>query len=116
MATNALKQFGQAQVASGSQTTIYTAPATAGSYGLLLDVQICNTTAVDQTIEAWVVPSGGSINDNNKILSNISVRKNYIYPMTGRKIIIPAGGTLQMEASLAASITVTASGYEHDAA
>ena len=65
------KRLGYGQLASGSQTTLYTVPA--ATTGIVKTIIITNTTATDATVELWHVDSGGSVGDTNKILDDFTV-------------------------------------------
>ena len=68
------KQLGQAQIASGARTTIYTVPASTDT--IVRDLMIVNTTATDRTISVWLVPNGAGYGDSNCIVRSETVYAN----------------------------------------
>lgn len=107
-----VKRMGKSIIASGSQTTLYTAPATGGSWAQLQDVQITNYDSAERTITMWI----GGTGDEDLLLKDMPVQPGYSTPLKGRKIALAAGETLKAEASVATTITCIASGVEYDAA
>lgn len=104
------KQLGQAQIASGSKTTLYTVPAS--TVGIVRDMVIVNTTGTDRTIEVWLVPNGGSAGDDNCIIAGVPVWANDHLHWRGWQVLDTAGDTIQAEAEAASAITITVSGAE----
>ena len=100
------KTLGRAQIASGSQTTIFTATAT----DIIKTLWIVNTTTTDRTIEMWVVPNGGAVNDNNKILDAFTIPANDFMQIITYMPLDTTGDTLQAEASAASALTVSVFG------
>jgi len=104
------KQLGRAQIASGSQTTLYTVPAS--TMAIIRDIMIVNTTSTDRTVEVWLVPNGGSPADNNKLIADMTVYANDCLHWQGWQVLGTAGDMIQAEASAASAITIIVSGAE----
>jgi len=95
---------------TGSTATYYTAT---NVKAILDKVTLCNTTAGAITVEMWLVPTGGTAGDSNKVLDAISVAAHtmYTYPeIVGH--VLAAGDTLQAKASAATSVSLRVSGRE----
>lgn len=74
-----------------------------------------NTSAGAQTVDAHIVPSGGTATDANKIVSALSIPAAGAAPTVVAALIgqtIPKGGTLQMKASAGTAISPFVSGYQ----
>jgi hypothetical protein len=63
--------MGRANPAAATPVTLYTSPAATKTqmYSLI----ICNTSTGDDSVDVWVVPSGGAANDTNKIIGKAMV-------------------------------------------
>lgn len=73
-----------------------------------------NTTAGAVTLDAYIVPSGGTAGVANQVISALSIPAAGSTPTILSALIgqtIPAGGTLQMKASAATSLSPFVSGY-----
>jgi hypothetical protein len=104
MATFTDKRLGQAQIASGSQTTLLTVGA--GENVKVKCIIVVNTTATDRTVELWDVKNGASPTDANKVLPDLTVPANDIVHIWTFIVMDTAGDTLQAEASAASAITI----------
>ena len=104
------KQLGQSQLTgSGTQDTVYTAPAS--TTAIIRDIQIANVNATAKRVKVWLVSSGGSPDDTNIIIPNMTIDGNDIIHWSGFQVLT-AGDTIQAEASAASSICITVSGAE----
>jgi len=90
--------------------TFYTAPAT-GS-GVIIDAfTVSNTSAVNASYKAYIVPSGGTAANPQKpfqvvVWGEVDLGSGLVNQL------IPPGGTLRMESSAINSIYFTVSGKE----
>lgn len=104
------KQLGQAQIAAGAQTTLYTVPG--ATVGIVRDIQIANVNAAARTIQVWLVPNGDVPDDGNVIIPDMTVDGNDIIHWSGWQVLETPGDTVQAEASVALSICITVGGAE----
>ena len=102
------KRLAQAQIASGAQTTLYTAATTA----IFKTLIITNTTDSETTVSIWDVKNGETYGDNNAIVKDLRIPANEFVQITTYLIQDTAGDTLQAEAGATASITINAYGAE----
>ncbi|WP_395652560.1 hypothetical protein [Brevundimonas sp.] len=75
---------------------------------------INNTTPGAVTMDAYIVPSGGTAGAANQVISALSIPAAGAAPTILAGLIgqtVPAGGTLQLKASAATSLTPFVSGY-----
>lgn len=108
--TDTYKQLGQAQLASGSQTTIYTVGAS--TVGILKHITICNVNSSERTVEIWIVPNGQSVGDAYLLIASLTIPGNGVLTWDGFIPMETAGDTLRGEASAASSLTATVGGME----
>lgn len=80
--------------------------ATATPTGVVKNISavICNTTALDATVEVWVIPSGGSTNVNNKLVNSEIVPANSRFSFLVSDMT--DGQTLVAKASAATALTI----------
>jgi len=104
------------RIISGSQLTTAAATyytAAAGEKMKISMMSLTNSAATAVTATVYLVPSGGTAGVTNLILSARSIPASGGEPYIVRSALgqtIPAGGTIQALASVAASITIVASG------
>lgn len=101
--------LGQAQIATGSPTTLYTCPG--ATTALLRDMNIANTTGNTITVTVWVDPDGTTASDSTAIMKDFTILPNEFVHWSGY-IILTATGTIKAQASAGSSITITACGAE----
>ena len=65
------KKLGQAQIASGSQTTLYTLPA--DTTAVVSQLIAVNVDGSKQTFDLWHVPNAGSVADTNILLNDMEL-------------------------------------------
>lgn len=96
---------------AASSATLYTAPSASGSYTIVKEILLCNTTAAVRDVTVYTVESGGSIGDNRKILSTVPIEpySTVIFEMS---TVLGQSETLRALASAATSVTATVSGVE----
>jgi len=87
----------------------YTSPAT-GIGTVITNFTASNDSLLDATYKAYIVASGAAGNPLVPSRSVITGRSDVSAEMAGQ--VIPAGGTLQMEASSAGTIAFTVSARE----
>lgn len=108
-ATFSEKRLGQAQISNAANTTIYTVPTS--TTGIVKTILICNTTALNATVEIWIVPNAGSASDSTKIVDDVTVPANdFTQIMTWMPC--ETGATVQAKASAATTITISVFGAE----
>jgi len=103
------KNLGQAQIASGSNTTLYTVPAS--TTAIVKDMQIVNTTGSSATITIWLDPDGTTADDTTALIKDWAVPANDFLHWSGFKVM-EAGATIKATAGTASAITVTIDGAE----
>lgn len=99
------KKMGLA-VATTSDATIYTAAAAE----VLSNILLTNTTSSPATVSVSVVPSGGSVQDSNRIAKGIEVPANGVLLLESLRIVMATGDFISVIASAATSITVRGTG------
>lgn len=110
MAVNRKRLIDGSQLTT-SAVTYYTAPANTTTQITVL--ALTNTTAGALTADVYLIPSGGSATDSNRVLSARSLAANETYIVTGAigQVLAPAG-FIQAKASAGTSINIVASGIE----
>jgi hypothetical protein len=103
------KTLGQAQIATGSATTLYTAPAS--TRAIVKDIQVCNVTAAAVTITIWVDPDGTGATDAEAILESYSIPAQDFLHWSGY-LVLQAAATIKAQAGTGSAITITVSGAE----
>ena len=94
-----------------SASTYYTAPNNTTTTISAMTLTNDTTSAVTATVH--IVPSGSTATSLNKVLSARTISAGESYNVGGAiGQTLEAGGTIQALASVAASITIVASGYE----
>lgn len=102
------KQLAQVAPATGSNNTAYTVPAATTT--IVKELLICNPQVSAGTIEAWVVPNGGTATDATKILHNLTIASGETKFVTLTTVMGPLG-TFVVK-STTAQVTYTLSGVE----
>ena len=104
-----------AQDAPSSTTTLYTSPAAAsGGKGTWVDKFTAhNHTAAAVSLTIYIVPSGGSAADSNKLIAAMGLAAGFTdtLPEVVGKFLNP-GDFIAVVASAATSISVAANGRE----
>lgn len=98
------------QVAA-SIATVYTAGT--GTKAVIKRAAFTNTSAGAVTLLAHLVPASASVADGNMVINDVSIGAGETYlaaEIEGQ--VIDAGGTLDLEASTAGSLTAVISGVE----
>lgn len=91
-----------------SLSTPYTVPSS--TRGLVKNIDICNTTAVDRLVKVYLVPSGDSAGTANSLMYDVTIPANGIFQWTGIQVL-NAGDTIQVSAD-AVGCTINVSGGE----
>lgn len=95
---------------------LYTVPAGTGSYAIIKEVLLCNTTDTATEVTIYTVEDGGSVADNRMIFGNVNIDAYSTVILEMSTVLEEAGATLRGLASIASAITATVSGVEFDAA
>lgn len=103
-------RIGPSQLASGSQTTLYTLAASTAFE--LKHFTIANANASARTVEVWIVPNGQSVGDAYLLIPSTSIPGNGVLTWDGWIPLPTAGDTIQGEASAASSLAFTGGGME----
>lgn len=99
--------LGRSKPAAATPTTLYTSPV--ATQTLLVTLIACNVdTNNDDNINVWVVPSGGTAQDNNAIIQNLVLDFGDPYMMNA-PLILEAGDFIVVE-SADGNTTFSASG------
>lgn len=102
-------QLGQGQAAtSPAFTTLRTTPANARD--IVKSIDVANNNAFAVTVSAYLVASGGSPDDTNRLIPSVPIPANSMMQWTGSQVI-NAGATIQVNASTS-GVTFTVSGGE----
>ncbi len=95
---------------STSLSTVYTAPAynsnvtTPSATAIIKEITLCNISGVAATVTIDVNGSG--------LFASLTINPNDTKIFSGMNTMIPAGGTIQAQASATTAISVTISGQE----
>lgn len=107
MATYTPVEFAQSNVASTSETTIYTVPGATSA--IVKQILLANVTATAATFSVSIVPSGGTAGDGNRIMKDLSLPANSITMLDLMKVM-DTGDFISTKQGTASAITCTASG------
>lgn len=101
----------ESKFASSANTTEYTTPA--AKHTIIDKLTATNLDASSQTITIYLVPSGSTAVDANKLISAKSIATGAIYDFTELKNhILNAGDFISVIASGASMVVIRASGRE----
>ena len=96
--------------APGTGSNVYTSNATANSYTIIKNINICNTTAANKSCSIHILrPTDSIATDSNKIISNMTVLANNT-TFYNTAIVIPANTVLWANS---ANTTIAISGVEY---
>jgi hypothetical protein len=90
---------------------VYTAPSSAGSYGIVKSINVANTSSSSQVFSINMVSPGGSVGVNNVIIGNVVLTGNNVFSYE-TSIVIPAGNTIRVS-QVGTNLTFTISGVEY---
>jgi hypothetical protein len=102
------KHLGQNQIASGTTTTLYTAPS---GTSIVKDIHICNTSGVALSIDVYLDPDGSTADDTTKLFDTFNVPANDVAHWVGWQVMT-SGGTVKAQASDVSGLTVTVAGAQ----
>ena len=105
----AFKLLGSSGIASASNTTVYTVPASTQTE--VKSLWITNVTGTDETIEIWHVESGDSAVDSNKRIFDLTIPANDFKKIQA-DWQLATGDTIQAKGSTNNSITIGVYGAE----
>lgn len=101
------KLLGRDKPAAATPVTLYTAPV--ATQALLVTLIACDTNAgQDDSIDVWIVPSGGAAADNNSIIRHLTIDFGDPYMMNA-PVILETGDFIVVQSS-GGNVTFTASG------
>lgn len=89
-----------------SLTTLRTVPDL--SNDLIKSIDIANNSTSYATVALYLVPSGGTADDTNRLIPTVRIAPRSVFQWTGLQVL-ESGGTIQAGASVA-SVTVHVSG------
>lgn len=98
-------------IGNGNSSNVYTANATANSYTIIKNINICNTTAVNTYVSIHLLTSGQSAAANNKIISNVNIVGNNV-TFYNTSIIMPSNSSIYLTQT-GSDATVAISGVEY---
>lgn len=105
------KQLSAGAQLTTSAATYYTVPA--NTITTISACSLTNSTATARTATVYLVPSGGTADATNIILSARTIAAGETYNVAAAiGQTIPAGATIQALAEAGTAITIVASGYE----
>jgi hypothetical protein len=96
-------------IGNDTNSSVYSISSNVGSYAIVRNVNICNTSNTDTVLNLHLVATG-SAGANNKIISNIKIPANDVV-VSDATYVIPAGGSLFINQPNA-NATVAISGVE----
>lgn len=107
------KQLAQSNVASTSETTVYTVPT--GSNCIIKQIVVANVTASAATSSISIVASGGTAGVTNRISEQVSIPANssITYDLAE---VMASGGFISVKQGTASALTTTISGVEFGSA
>lgn len=106
-----LRQIIPPQRLNASITTLYTVPDNRNT--VITRISLTNTTTTDRFVNLWLVPNGGTAQDDNKIIDQQFVAASETFsPSDVEGQIIPENSTIEAQAEVANAITVIGSGNE----
>lgn len=91
---------------TGTYSTLYTVPS--GRVMAIVDIEICNTSAVAATFYISLVPPGGTAGASNALFFNAPINGNTTVQWTGQQVL-EAGGVVAAYASTS-SVTIKVGG------
>lgn len=100
-------------IGNDTASNVYTVSATAGSYAILRNINICNVTATAATCDIYLLGSAGTPGNNNAILKTFTVNANETISYDAR-IILDAGQKIHI-INTSNKCTFTISGVEYSA-
>lgn len=105
------KPLVNAKFAASSANTEYTTPASTRT--IIDKCTATNTTGGAVTLSVWLIPSGGSRGNSNKIIDAVSVPANTCKDFSElQNQILGTGDTIDILAGSATSINIKVSGRE----
>lgn len=109
MATYTEKQLAQSCVASTTETTVYTVPASTTT--IVKQIVVANVTGTAAVTSLSLVASGGTAGVTNRIYEQISIPANSTVTFDLSQVMA-TGGFISIKQGTASSITTTISGIE----
>jgi hypothetical protein len=109
MSTYTTKQLAAVTGLTASAATLYTVPTSTTT--TVKTILLSNYTATDRSVTLYLVPSGGTAANGNKILGEINVPANTTTTID-TAIMMPAGAFLSGLASVTTSVNIHISGVE----
>lgn len=103
------KKLAQSMVASTTETTVYTAPASTTT--IVTQIVIANVTTTSATTSLSLVPSGGAAGDGNRLYKDMNVPANSI-TVIDLKQVMATGDFISVKQGTASACTTTISGVE----
>jgi hypothetical protein len=91
-------------------SNVYTVSSNVGSYAIIRNINACNTTTSNKSFSLHILTSGGTAQNNNKIMSNINVPGDDVVVSDGT-FILNSGESIYLAQS-SANVTLTISGVE----
>lgn len=89
--------------------TLYTVPA--ATQAIVKELMVSNNTGGAETVDVHYVESGGSADDTNIYIPGVTVAANDFLQIRSTQIL-ETGDTIQALASVAAGVSIMASGAE----
>jgi hypothetical protein len=102
------KRLGQGRAGNGFPALIYTVPS--GKSATIRSITVANTTAFAEALSLWLIPVGGTPEDDTAIVSGLLIGANGLLQDDGVHVL-EAGGMVVAQGSDDA-FTVTVDGAE----
>lgn len=109
MATYTPTRLAQSCVASTTETTVYTVPASTSC--IVKQIVCANVTASAATISISLVASGGTAGVTNRVLEQVSIPANSTVSFDMAQVLA-TGGLISIKQGTSSAITSTISGVE----
>lgn len=109
MATYTETQLAQSNVASTTETTVYTVPGSTTT--VVKQIVVANVTAADVTTSLSLVPSGGSAGVTNRLYEQTTIPA-YSTVTFDLSQVMDTGDFISIKQGTASGVTTTISGVE----
>ncbi len=103
------KQLAQSNVASTTETTVYTVPGSTTT--LVKQIVVANVTSSAATLSISIIASGGTAGDTNRIAKDVSMAANSLTAIDLNQVMA-AAGFISLKQGTASACTTTISGVE----
>lgn len=100
-------------IGNDTASNVYSASSVVGSYSIIRNITVCNTSATDKTFSLNIIPSGGTAGANNKVISNVTVPANDVI-YSDSVYVLNTGDAVYYD-PVDGNLTLTVNGVEYTA-